>query len=295
MAYKRGGRSRIVVNGIEHGVRPFRPYFRDEAPLSELEAPLWPHGPVCVSVAAWTVPRRSRALVWAFAGVAHASVSLCSLSVWFREQSLANAHLKRAVLDRVVHEAPHSRGNDQWHAAAVWWRRYDRRDKRDVYRSEKDKPKWRGYAHQDAVMTLVGRGGSVCSFHVKGTSAANLLPIVKANALLGVHVMTDKAGQHSSLNKFYAGHDFTRQGVGVMCGKVHSNCGRAFLQRVQTRHAGASTNTARDSTFIAIWRSLVYRVELGVDGVTRTQSALRGMVGKTDIQAVSLHIGKTLK
>jgi transposase-like protein len=46
---------------------------------------------------------------------------------------------------------------------------------------KKDVPKRRGYAHKHAVLSLVERGGDVRSFHVDGTSAADLVPIVKEN------------------------------------------------------------------------------------------------------------------
>lgn len=57
-------------------------------------------------------------------------------------------------------------------------------------------PVHRGYAHKHAVMTLVQRGGSARSFHVDGTSAADLLPIIKANVLPGTRVMADEAARH---------------------------------------------------------------------------------------------------
>src|SRR4051794_33579309 len=46
---------------------------------------------------------------------------------------------------------------------------------------KKDMPKHRGYAHKHAVLTLVERGGSLRSFHVEGTAAAHLVPILRAN------------------------------------------------------------------------------------------------------------------
>ena len=64
---------------------------------------------------------------------------------------------------------------------------------------KKDMPKQRGYAHKHAVLTLVQRGGSARSFHVDGTSGADLLPIIKANVLPGTIVMTDEAGQYAQL------------------------------------------------------------------------------------------------
>lgn len=59
---------------------------------------------------------------------------------------------------------------------------------------KQDMPKQRGYAHKHAVMTLVERGGEAArSFHVDGTSAADLLPIIKANVAPDTYVMTDEA------------------------------------------------------------------------------------------------------
>ena len=74
-------------------------------------------------------------------------------------------------------------------------------------------PKKRGYAHKHAVLTLVQRGGSARSFHVDGTSAKDLLPIIKANVLPGTHVMTDEAGQYAHLNRHFARHDFVTHGT----------------------------------------------------------------------------------
>ena len=54
-------------------------------------------------------------------------------------------------------------------------------------------PKQRGYAHKHAAMTLVQRGGYARSFHVEGTSAKDLLPIIKANVAPNTRIMTDEA------------------------------------------------------------------------------------------------------
>jgi transposase-like protein len=62
---------------------------------------------------------------------------------------------------------------------------------------KKDMPKRRGWAHKHAVMTLIERGpagGKSRSFHVTGTAAADLLPIIKAHVASGSHIMTDEAG-----------------------------------------------------------------------------------------------------
>jgi len=87
-----------------------------------------------------------------------------------------------------------------------------------------DMPKQRGYAHKHAVLTLVERGGSARSFHVDGTKASDLLPIIKANVDPKTHIMTDEAGQYAGLKKHFAGHDFVQHGKGeYVRGDVHSN------------------------------------------------------------------------
>ena len=82
---------------------------------------------------------------------------------------------------------------------------------------KKDMPKRRGYAHKHAVMTLVERspeGARARSFHVDGTSAADLLPIIKRHVHPKSRVMTDEAGQYSGLKKHFAEHDFVTHGTG---------------------------------------------------------------------------------
>jgi transposase-like protein len=90
-------------------------------------------------------------------------------------------------------------------------------------------PKARGFAHKNIVLTLVQRGGSSRSFHVDGTSAAHLLPIIKANVLPGTRVMTDEAGQYRHLNKHFAEHGFTRHSAGeYVVGETHTNTVEGF-------------------------------------------------------------------
>ena len=64
---------------------------------------------------------------------------------------------------------------------------------------KKDMPKQRSYAHKHAILTLVERGKGSRSFHVGGTAAADLLPIIKANVDPKTQVMTDEAGQYAHL------------------------------------------------------------------------------------------------
>jgi transposase-like protein len=74
--------------------------------------------------------------------------------------------------------------------------------------------KRRGYGHKRAVMSLVERGGMVRSFHVDGTSAAHLVPIIRANVAKETAIMTDEAGQYTKLGSVFASHEFITHGSG---------------------------------------------------------------------------------
>ena len=149
---------------------------------------------------------------------------------------------------------------------------------------KKDMPKQRGYAHKHAVLTLVERGKGSRSFHVDGTSAADLLPIIKANVLPGTHVMTDEAGQYSSLNKFFAAHDFTRHGAGeYVRGNVHSNTVEGFYSVFKRGMKGVYQHCAEKHLhrYVAEFDFRYNnRTKLGVDDAQRTDAALKGVVGK---------------
>ena len=87
----------------------------------------------------------------------------------------------------------------------------------------------RGYAHKNAILTFIQRGGTSSSFHVDGTSAADLLPIIQADVLPGTSVITDEARQYAHLNKHFAEHAFTRHGQGeYVVGAMHTNTVEGF-------------------------------------------------------------------
>jgi hypothetical protein len=142
----------------------------------------------------------------------------------------------------------------------------------------------RGYAHKHAVMTLVQRGGTARSFHVDGTSAADLLPIIKTNVLPGTAVMTDEAGQYAHLNKHFASHGFTSHGQGEhVRGDDHTNTVEGFYSVFKRgikdiyQHCGEKHLHRYIAEFDFRYNN---RVRLGVNDKQRTVSALKGIVGK---------------
>lgn len=68
------------------------------------------------------------------------------------------------------------------------------------------------------------RGKESRSFHVDGTKACDLLPIIKANVDPKTQIMTDEAGQYASLKKHFAVHDFVQHGQDeYVSDDVHTN------------------------------------------------------------------------
>jgi transposase-like protein len=59
----------------------------------------------------------------------------------------------------------------------------------------------RGYAHKNAIFTLVERKGEARSFHVEGVKKDDLAPIVRANIAREAHLMTDEGAQYTALGK----------------------------------------------------------------------------------------------
>jgi transposase-like protein len=94
---------------------------------------------------------------------------------------------------------------------------------------KEDMPKRRGFAHKHAILSLVERGGAVRSFHVAGTSAAHLVPILRANIAKETAVMTDEAGQYAHLGKEFESHEYVNHGAGEYGrGDVHTNTLEGF-------------------------------------------------------------------
>jgi transposase-like protein len=145
----------------------------------------------------------------------------------------------------------------------------------------------RGYAHKRAVMSLVERrpeGARVRSFHVEGTAAADLLPIIRAHVASGTHMMTDEAGQYAHLKKYFTEHDFTRHSRGEnVRGIVHTNTVEGFYSVFKRgmkgvyQHCGENHLHRYVTEFDFRYNN---RVRLGVNDTERADRALLGVVGK---------------
>lgn len=149
---------------------------------------------------------------------------------------------------------------------------------------KKDMPKQRGYAHKHAVLTLVERGGEARSFHVAGTSAKDVVPILKANIAAETRVVTDEAGQYAHLNKEFASHEFVTHGSGeYVRGDVHTNTLEGFYSVFKRGMKGVYQHCAEKhlhryvSEFDFRYNA---RSAIGVEDAERAAMVVRGAKGK---------------
>jgi transposase-like protein len=149
---------------------------------------------------------------------------------------------------------------------------------------KEDMPKRRGFAHKHAIMSLIERGGKVRSFHVAGTSAAHLVPILRANIAKETTIMTDEAGQYAHLNKDFASHEYVNHGAGEYGrGEVHTNTVEGYYSVFKRGMKGIYQHCSERHLhrYVAEFDFRYNnRVKLGVDDIARADRALVGIKGK---------------
>lgn len=142
----------------------------------------------------------------------------------------------------------------------------------------------RGFKHKHALLTLVERGGSARTFHVDGTSAGHLVPIIRANIARETAIMTDEAGQYTHLADHFASHENVRHGAGEYGrGKVHTNTVEGFYSVFKRGMKGVYQHCSEKHLHrYAAEFDFRYnhRTALGVEDRARTEKALCGIVDK---------------
>ena len=144
--------------------------------------------------------------------------------------------------------------------------------------------------HKHAVLTLVERGGSARSFHIDEATKENIVPIVRENLDRESHLMTDEARRYESIGKEFAGHsvvDHSREEYGytdrVTGLKVNTNTVEGYYALFKRgmkgvyQHCGERHLHRYLAEFDFRYNN---RVKLGISDFGRTESALRGIVGK---------------
>src|ERR1041384_3537662 len=143
----------------------------------------------------------------------------------------------------------------------------------------------RGYNHKRAVLSLLDRDTrQVRSFHVDHTSAAHVVPILKANIAKEATIMTDEAGQYAHLKKDFAGHEFVVHGSDeYVRGDVHTNNLEGFYSIFKRGMKGVYQHCSEKHLhrYLAEFDFRYNaRAALGVDDIQRTQKTLSGATGK---------------
>ena len=143
----------------------------------------------------------------------------------------------------------------------------------------------RGYAHKNAMLTLVDRTtGQSKSFMVDNVKASTLLPILRENIAKEAIVYTDEAKQYSKVGAEFAEHDFTTHSKGnYVRGNVHTNTIEGYFSIFKRgmkgvyQHCGKQHLHRYAAEFEFRYNN---RVANGVDDQTRANIALQSIAGK---------------
>lgn len=141
-----------------------------------------------------------------------------------------------------------------------------------------------GYAHKNAVLSLVERNGAVRSFHVPSVNADTLKPYLKTNIVPDAHLMTDDAGQYRLIGPEFAKHDVVTHSTGeYVRGKAHTNTVEGFFSIFKRGIYGVYQHVSpfhlhRYTTEFDFRYN--HREKLGFNDSMREAQALKGISGK---------------
>lgn len=144
-----------------------------------------------------------------------------------------------------------------------------------------------GQAHKNVVLTLVERGGSARSFHVEGTSVAQIAPILRTNARRESKLMTDEALQYRQVGREFESHDSVNHSqeeyVRMSDRTIHTNTVEGFYSIFKRGMKGIYQHCSEKHLhrYLAEFDfRYSNRVRLGIDDQDRAARMLRGIVGK---------------
>ena len=290
------------------------PYFHDEAAaFAELEATLWPHGPVCPKCGGMD---RITAVKGARMGLRRCGPCKRQFTVTVGTV-FESSHVKLNLWLQAVYLICSSKKGVSSHQLmrtlgvqykTAWFMTHRIReamttgklppmgglgavveiDETFIGTKEGAEVK-RGFRHKNAILTLVERGGSARSFHVDGTSAKDLMPIIRANVHPDSIVMTDEAVQYTRLSKHFTAHGTTNQGAGeyvdyvLSGGFIHSNTVEGFYSVFKRGMKGVYQHCGEKHLhrYVAEFDfRYTNRACLGSNDLIRTDLALKGIAGK---------------
>jgi transposase-like protein len=138
--------------------------------------------------------------------------------------------------------------------------------------------------HMNAVLTLVERGGKSRTFHVDGTSIADLAPVLRTNIAREAKIMTDNAGWYTRLGKEFASRETVNHTIDeYVRGHVHTNTVEGFFSVFKRgmkgtyQHCGEKHLHRYLAEFDFRYSN---RSALGVNDFERAEIAAAGIKGK---------------
>jgi transposase-like protein len=144
--------------------------------------------------------------------------------------------------------------------------------------------KRRGYAHKNAVLSLVERNGEVRSFHIANVTADTLRPIMREQISSKAHLMTDDAGQYRLIGPEFFKHSVVAHSTGEYArGQAHTNTAEGFFSILKRGIYGIYQHVSpchlhRYTTEFDFRYN--HREKLGYDDSMRSNAALKGIAGK---------------
>ena len=154
-------------------------------------------------------------------------------------------------------------------------------DETFIGRKYKKSRKSRGYAHKEAVLSLVERGGKVMSRHVPEVNAETLRPILNEQIKADTVLMTDEAGQYRPIGGRFAGHETVRHGIGeYVRGEAHTNTIEGYFSIFKRGMKGIYQHCASRHLKRYLSEFDFRYNERSIDDQQRLANVLRGILGK---------------
>jgi transposase-like protein len=149
--------------------------------------------------------------------------------------------------------------------------------------ANKKTQRWAGQ-FRNVVLTLVERGGSARSWHVDGTTAGQLIPIMRANIQRETKLMTDQASWYRGVGKDFASHETVDHSKDeYVRGEVSTNTVEGYYSIFKRGMKGVYQHCAEKHLhrYLAEFDfRYSNRIALGIDDTARADRALKGIVGK---------------
>lgn len=146
-------------------------------------------------------------------------------------------------------------------------------------------PNARGYAHKQAALSLVERGGEVRSFVIDKADTANIKPIVDANLRKESMLITDEAALYGKIGAEFKHHFTVQHGAGeYVRGSVHTNTLEGYLSIFKRGMKGVYQHCSQRHLhrYLAEFDFRYNnRVANGVQDEERSEKALKGLQGQT--------------